>query len=83
MISRWIILLLLVNIPFGQNVIGEGLYENELIEFLQSNYMTSTTLGYDDARDTLDDILNNEDIGFNEKNTAEELMGFVSQKLGI
>ena len=25
----------------------------------------------------------NEDIGFNEKNTAEELMGFVSQKLGI
>ena len=38
---------------------------------------------YDDARDTLDDILNNEDIGFNEKNTAEELMGFVSQKLGI
>ena len=53
MISRWIILLLLVNIPFGQNVIGEGLYENELIEFLQSNYMTSTTLGYDNARDTL------------------------------
>ena len=38
---------------------------------------------YDDARETLDDILNNEDIGFNEKNTAEELMGFVSQKLGI
>jgi len=38
---------------------------------------------YDDARETLNDILNNEDIGFNEKNTAEELMGFVSQKLGI
>ena len=38
---------------------------------------------YDDARETLDDILNNADIGFNEKNTAEELMGFVSQKLGI
>ena len=38
---------------------------------------------YDDARETLDEILNNEDIGFNEKNTAEELMGFVSQKLGI
>ena len=33
MISRWIILLLFVSIPFGQNVIGEGLYENELIEF--------------------------------------------------
>ena len=38
---------------------------------------------YDDARETLDEILNNEDIGFNEKNTSEELMGFVSQKLGI
>ena len=38
---------------------------------------------YDDARETLDEILNNEDIGFNEKNIAEELMGFVSQKLGI
>lgn len=38
---------------------------------------------YDDARKTLDEIINNEDIGFNEKNSAEELMGFVSQKLGI
>ena len=38
---------------------------------------------YDDARDALDEILNNEDIGFNEKNSAEELMGFVNQKLGI
>ena len=38
---------------------------------------------YNDARETLDEILNNEDIGFNEKNTAEELMGFVSRKLGI
>ena len=53
MISRWIILLLFVNIPFGQDVIGEGLYEDELIEFLQSNYMISITLGYDNARDTL------------------------------
>ena len=38
---------------------------------------------YNYARETLDEILNNEDIGFNKKNTAEELMGFVTQKLGI
>ena len=38
---------------------------------------------FDDARETLVEILNNEDIGFNEKNTAEALMGLVIQKLGI
>tara|TARA_B100000315_G_scaffold253453_1_gene292282 strand:- start:112 stop:1035 length:924 start_codon:yes stop_codon:yes gene_type:complete len=51
--SRWIILLLLGSMPFGQDMIGEGLYEDELIDFLQGNYRTSTTLGYTDARDTM------------------------------
>ena len=55
---------------------------------LQTKYKLDITAAliaqdnYDDARKTLDKILNNEDIGFNDKNTAEELMGFVSQKLG-
>ena len=53
MLSRWIILFFLGSISFGQDVIGEGLYEDELIDFLQENYKTSTTLGYTDARDTL------------------------------
>ncbi len=51
--SRWIILLLLGSMPLGQDIIGEGLNEDELIDFLQGNYRTSTTLGYTDARDTM------------------------------
>jgi len=50
---KWIILLFLGSIFFGQDVIGDGLYEDELIDFLQANYKTSTTLGYTDARDTM------------------------------
>ena len=53
MISKWIILFFLGSISFGQDVIGEGLYGNELINFLQENYKTSTTLGYTNARDTM------------------------------
>ena len=51
--SKWIILFFLGSISFGQDLIGEGLYEDELIDFLQQNYKTSTTLGYTNARDTL------------------------------
>jgi hypothetical protein len=51
--SKWIILFLIGSLPFGQDVIGEGLYEDELIDFLQENYKTSTTLGYANARDTM------------------------------
>ena len=53
MLSKWIILFLLGSLPFGQDFIGEGLYEDVLIDFLQENYKTSTTLGYTDARDTM------------------------------
>ena len=42
-----------VSIPVGQDVIGDGLYGDELISFLQGNYTTGTTLGYTNARDTL------------------------------
>ena len=50
---KWIILFFLGSISFGQDFIGEGLYEDELIDFLQGNYKTSATLGYADARDTM------------------------------
>jgi len=53
MLNKWIILFLLGSLPFGQDVIGDGLYEEGLIEFLQDNYMTGTTLGYTNARDTM------------------------------
>ena len=44
---------MLASISLGQDIIGEGLYADELIEFLQDNYMTATTLGYTAARDTM------------------------------
>ena len=53
MISKWIILLLLANISFSQDYIGEGLYGEDLIVYLQANYQTSTTLGYTNARDLM------------------------------
>ena len=53
MLSKWIILLLIWSLPFGQDVIGEGLFGDELIDFLRANYKTSTTLSYNNARDTM------------------------------
>ena len=53
MLSKGIILFFLGSISFGQDVIGVGLYGDELIDFLQGNYKTSTTLGYTNARDTM------------------------------
>ena len=63
MLSKWIILLLTGSFPFGQDVIGEGLYEDELIDFLQENYKTSTTLGYTNARDVMYLEIDREDDG--------------------
>tara|TARA_B100000945_G_scaffold320231_1_gene329638 strand:- start:1201 stop:2154 length:954 start_codon:yes stop_codon:yes gene_type:complete len=37
----------------NNGTIGIGLYGNDLIEFLQENYKTHSTLGYNKARDTL------------------------------
>ena len=47
------IIVLLIYSLLGQDIIGEGLYSDDLIDFLQDNYKTSTTLGYTDARDIL------------------------------
>ena len=63
MLSKWITLFLIGSLPFGQDIIGEGLYEDELIDFLQENYKTSTTLGYTDARDVMYLELDREDDG--------------------
>jgi len=47
------LIIILLSTVIGQNLIGEGLYETELINFLRENYTTSNTLGYTKARDTL------------------------------
>jgi len=38
---------------------------------------------YEKALQTLEGIIDNEDIGFNEKNIAEELIAYTKQKMGI
>ena len=38
---------------------------------------------YENALQTLGEIIDNEDIGFNEKNLAEELIAYTKQKMGI
>lgn len=38
---------------------------------------------YENALQTLEEIIDNEDVGFNEKNIAEELIAYTKHKLGI
>ena len=38
---------------------------------------------YENALQALEEIIDNEDIGFNEKNIAEELIAYTKQKMGI
>ena len=38
---------------------------------------------YDDALKTLEEIIDNDDTGFNEKNRAEELLAYTKHKMGI
>tara|TARA_Y100000590_G_C15639484_1_gene984379 strand:+ start:225 stop:1172 length:948 start_codon:yes stop_codon:yes gene_type:complete len=57
----FIYIFFLLSFSFCQEQIGIGLYENELINYLQNNYKTTYTLSYDNARDVLySQIDNNE-----------------------
>ena len=51
----------LLSSTFGQNVIGEGLTGVELLDYVVSNYKTTTTLGYNTARDTLYGVIDLKD----------------------
>jgi len=53
MIYKIIILCLALSIMYPQEIIGDGLFEDELIDYLREHYKTSYTLGYTHARDTL------------------------------
>ncbi len=52
---------LLLSPTFSQNVIGEGLIGVELLDYVVNNYKTSTTLGYNTARDTLYGVIDLKD----------------------
>ena len=45
---------------FAQEQIAPGLYEDELIDYLQDNYTTSSTESYSGARNILYGIIDND-----------------------
>lgn len=47
------IIILVLSFSLGLIAIGEGLIEDELMQFVQENYTPATTLGYNPARDIL------------------------------
>ena len=49
--------LLLISFSYSQTVIGEELTGQPLLDYVVNNYKTSTTLGYNTARDTLYEII--------------------------
>ena len=53
MIKRIALLLLLFSISYSQEIIGDGLSGQPLLDYVVTNYKTSTTLGYTDARDIM------------------------------
>ena len=53
MINFFIYILIFFTFLFCQEQIGVGLYQNELISYLQINYTSNQFLSYDDARDVL------------------------------
>ena len=53
MIRRIASLLLSLSFSYSQEIIGEGLSGQPLLDYVVNNYKTSTTLGYNTARDTL------------------------------
>jgi len=48
-----VLLALIISTGFSQTVIGEGLSGQELWDYIVTNYKTTTTLGYTNARDTM------------------------------
>ena len=53
MINFFIYIFIFSGVLFSQDQIGIGLFEEELISYLQNNYTTPDTEGYDQARDIL------------------------------
>jgi len=48
-----VLLVFIISSGFSQTVIGEGLSGQELWNYIVTNYKTTTTLGYTNARDTM------------------------------
>ncbi len=55
-----IIFILFFSVGFSQEIIGEGLQGQELIQYLINNYKTSNVLSYNGARDAMYGYIDNE-----------------------
>ena len=53
---RFFLFLLLIQLSYTE-VIGEGLYGNQLLDYINNNYQASNTLGYNNARDIMYSII--------------------------
>jgi len=54
-----IIIFIICSICLSQDIIGEGLYQDELIDYLIDNYKTSNVLSYNSARDAMYGYIDN------------------------
>ena len=52
-LKKYFIYLFFCNIVFNQSYINPNTYGNELLSYLENNYKTSSTLGYNNARDIM------------------------------
>ena len=50
---KYIFSIIIIQFSYSQTIIGEGLFGDELINFLNDNYQASNTLGYNNARDVM------------------------------
>jgi len=55
-----LILIIFASFSMGQDIIGEGLYGQELIDFLVENYKTSSVMSYNSARDAMYGYIDND-----------------------
>ena len=52
-------IIILLTFGITQDIIGENLYLDDLIEYIQDNYTTNSVLSYDNARDKMYGIIDN------------------------
>ena len=50
-------ILLILTVSYSQEIIGEGLTGQPLLEYVVNNYKPTSTLGYNNARDTLYSVI--------------------------
>ena len=50
---KYLFIIIVIQLSYSQDVIGEGLFGDQLFDFLNDHYQASNTLGYNNARDIM------------------------------